>query len=208
MPPPAASEGATPAERLCDLLRYAQGLATALSYDEKPETMLLLVRSAVFRSIFEFGESVPHAVAHFYRGARRAMKEIWLSSPTTAASRRVSATQIPMAEPALLIMENIVAQRAVVPKEKPLSSLDPLTSADEAKAHIARYVDEIERAPAEPQLRHFLALGALAELLVRTKLPAATDQRLREIIAQAQRDAAKPSSLELMMKALNRIAAS
>ena len=65
----------------------------------------------------------------------------------------------------------------------------------------------VERAPAEPTFKHFLALGALTELLVRAKLPAATEQRLREIIGHGQREGTKGSAIELMMTSLQRIAA-
>ncbi|MFN7135147.1 MAG: hypothetical protein ACK4N5_23940, partial [Myxococcales bacterium] len=40
-------------------------------------------------------------------------------------------------------------------------------------------------------------LGALTELLVRTKLPPQTDQRLRDIVAHAQREGAKPQAIDL-----------
>ena len=49
------------------------------------------------------------------------------------------------------------------------------------------------------------ALGALSELLSRARLPATTDQRLRDIVAYAQRDGAKPQVIELMMTALRKI---
>jgi hypothetical protein len=70
---------------------------------------------------------------------------------------------------------------------------------------VARYLGEIDKAPGDPPLRHFLALGALTELLVRTKLPAQTDQRLRDIVSHAQREGAKIPAIDLMMTALQRI---
>ena len=94
--------------------------------------------------------------------------------------------------------------RAQVPKEKALA-IEPMTSAAQAKEHVARYLTEIDRAPGDPPLRHFLALGALTELLVRTKLPPQTDQRLRAIVSHAQREGAKTSAIDLMMTALQRI---
>ncbi len=89
-----------------------------------------------------------------------------------------------------------MAVRGQVPEETPLH-IDPLTTAALAREHLGRYLREIERAPADPMLRHFLAIGALSELLVRTKLPAKTEQRLRDIVAYAQRDGAKPGTIEL-----------
>lgn len=200
-PPPMAAPASPQAERLCELLRQAQALATALSFEEKPATTMLLVRSTVFRAIYAHHEALPDAVAHLYRCTAAATKEIWLSS-----ARRTQSTQIPTAEPALLVMERIVSAQARMPKETPIV-LDPLTSAQQAKEHLSRYLAEIECAPPEPNIRHFLALGALTELLVRTKLPAQTQQRVREIIEYAQRDGKKPESTELMMTAITRIAA-
>ena len=49
--------------------------------------------------------------------------------------------------------------------------------------------------------------GYTPELLVRTKLPAKTEQRLRDIVAYAQRDGAKPGTIDLLMTALSRIVA-
>ena len=40
---------------------------------------------------------------------------------------------------------------------------------------------------------------------MRTKLPPQTDQRLRDIVAHAQREGAKPAAIDLMMTALQRI---
>ncbi|MEO5731575.1 MAG: hypothetical protein ABI134_19965, partial [Byssovorax sp.] len=58
----------------------------------------------------------------------------------------------------------------------------------------------------DPTLRHFLAVGALSELLARAKLPSQTELRLRDIVSHAQREGAKQGSIDLMMMALQRIA--
>jgi hypothetical protein len=107
-------------------------------------------------------------------------------------------------EPVLMVMERIIVARGQVAREAPLQ-IEPLTSAQQAKDHVARFLLEIDRAPGDPTLRHFLALGALTELLVRTKLPPQTDQRLRDIVAHAQREGPKPAAIDLMMTALQRI---
>jgi hypothetical protein len=112
---------------------------------------------------------------------------------------------MPMAEPSLLAMERVVAQRAQLPKEPKLPS-QPFTTAAQAREHLAKYVEEIELAPNDQPLRHFLAIGALCELLVRARLPTQTSQKIKDIVAHAQREASKPaSSLDLMMAALKRI---
>jgi hypothetical protein len=181
-----------PADRLCVLLRQAQQLASVTL--ERPATMAWLVRSTVFRAVYEYSDVLPDTVAHLFRCTGMA-KEI--------ANVRASSGSM---EPALPVIERILAARGQMGKEKPIH-VEPLTSAQQAKDHVGRYVIEIERAPADPALRHFLALGALTELLVRTKLPPQTDQRLREIIAHAQREGPKPPAIELMMTSLQRITA-
>ncbi len=163
--------------------------------------MLLLVRAAVFRAMHEHQASVPNAVAYLYRATRGVTREIWSSK--VDLSRTGS---IPVAEPALGALEQILAARAVVPKEK-AATVEPWTSAQQAKENLGKYLSEIELSPEEPALRHYLALGALSELLSRTRLPAATDQRLRDIVLYAQRDGAKPHVIELMMTALRKIVA-
>jgi hypothetical protein len=204
MAPPPGGEPSPEAERLCDLLRAAQSLATALSFQERPGAMMLLVRSTVYRAVFEFSESVPDVVAHLYRATADSTKEIWATGQESRRRGAMSAP-IPMAEPALLVMQQIVSSRAQVSKKESPPNIEPLTSAAQAKEHLKRYVEEIERAPNELPLRHFLAMGALAELLARTKLPPATQQRVRNIVSHAQTEGPKPPTIELMMTALRRI---
>ncbi len=191
----------SPEGKLCELLRQGLGLATALSFEERPLTMLLLVRAAVFRAVHEHYAAVPNAVAYLYRATRTVTREVWSSKPDPGR-----AGAIPVAEPALGALEQILAARASIPKEKPVT-IDPWTSAQQAKENLSKYIAEIELAPPDPTLRHYLALGALSELLARTRLPAPTDQRLRDIVAYAQRDGAKPHVIELMMTALRKIVA-
>ncbi len=177
------------------LLRHAQSLAS-LTLEERPATLIWLVRSAVFRAIYDFKDVLPDAVAHLYR-CTGVGKDV-------PASARSTSGQVTATEPSLVVMERVIVARGQVQKEKPLA-IEPMTSAAQAKEHVARYLLEIDRSPGDPPLRHFLALGALTELLVRTKLPPQTDQRLRDIVAHAQREGAKNQPIELMMTALQRI---
>ncbi len=181
---PSPDEPLTPADHLCALLRQAKLLAS-MTLDSRPATMSWIVRSTAFRAIYAYRDTLPDAVAHLYR-----CTGMGKDSP----------------EPALLVMDRIIAARAQLSPEKPIV-VEPFTSAALAKEQIARYLGEIERAPTEPTFKHFLALGALTELLVRAKLPAATEQRLREIIGHGQREGTKGSAIELMMTSLQRIAA-
>jgi len=177
-----APETQQPADRLCHLLRQTKSLAS-LVLETRPGTMPWLVRATVFRAIHDYRDLLPDAVAHLYR--------------CTGMGRDAP-------EPALLVLDRVVSARAHHPGEKPLA-IDPLTSAAQAKEHVGRYLVEIDRAPPEPALRHFLALGALSELLARAKLPAQTELRLRDIVSHAQREGIKQGSIDLMMTALQRI---
>jgi hypothetical protein len=170
-----------PEDRFCELLEKALTLATLLG--PRSDTTRWLLRATAFRAYYEFHESVPDAVAALYR----------------ATARDPHAPEGP-----IQIMERLVAARGRVAKEKPLF-VDPMTSAAQAKDHAARYVTEIEAAPKEPALRHFLALGALAELLVRTKLPGHTEQRLRDIVDHSRREGPRQQIVDLLVTALQRI---
>lgn len=171
-----------PADRLAAMLRQAQALAS-LTLDARPAALSWLVRATVFRAVYEYRDALPDAVAHLYR--------------CTGVGQGGG-------EPALLVMERIAAARCQVQPEKPLT-IEPFTTAPQAKEHVARYIVEIDRSPGDGAFRHFLALGALSELLVRAKLPGQTEQRLREIVTFAQREGAKASAFDLMMTSLQRI---
>ncbi len=190
----------TPADKLCELLQRAQVLATTLSFAERQATTLLLVRAVVYRAIYDYSENVPDAVSYLSRTTAAATRMIWSSSEPPDKN-----APMPMAEPSLLAMERVVAQRAQMPKEPKLAS-QPFTTATQAREHLAKYVEEIEQAPNDQPLRHFLAVGALCELLARARLPSQTAQKIKDIVAHAQREANKPApSLDLMMAALKRI---
>ncbi len=193
-------DGGTPEGKLCELLRQALALATALSFEEKPHATLLLVRAAVFRAVLEHHDAVPNAVFYLVRATRQVTREIWSTRPEPGRTP----PPMPVAEPALGALEQVVAARALVPKEKP-AAVEPWTTAPQAKENLARFVVEIELSPPDPTLRHYLALGALSELMCRTRLPGPTEQRLRDIVAYAQRDGARPQVIELMMTALRKI---
>lgn len=190
----------TPADKLCELLQRAQVLATTLSFAERQATTLLLVRAVVYRSIYDYSEALPDAISYLSRTTAAATRMIWSS---TAPPDKTN--PMPMAEPSLLAMERVVAQRALMPKEPKLTT-QPFTTAGQAREHLAKYVEEIETGPNDLPLRHFLALGALCELLVRARLPSQTSQKIKDIVAHAQRETSKmASSLDLMMAALKRI---
>jgi hypothetical protein len=198
--PDAAGAEVTEASRLCDLLRRAHALVGATGIDDQPAIRALLIRATVFRSIHGFGTSLPDAVAHLYRATAAATRQTWTTD--ARQSMVAGAAGRPMVE----VLDRLIAAGAQVPKERPLA-VDPLTTAAEAREHLKHYVGAIEGGPDDLPIRHFLALGALTELIFRTKLPAPTEQRLREIVAHAERDEPRAASLTLMMTALGRIIA-
>jgi len=173
-----------------------------LSFADQPATMCLLIRATVYRSLLEHDKAVPNAVSALFHGTADATKEIYITAP----GKRRGAMAIPAAAPMFELMANLTAQRGeAAPGERP--SIVPITTAQDAKQHLARYVSEIDQAPADLELRHFLALGALSELLVRTKLPAPTQERLRGIVTHAVKEGAKQQAVDLMMTALTRMMA-
>ncbi|HTJ81742.1 MAG TPA: hypothetical protein VL400_08445, partial [Polyangiaceae bacterium] len=197
---PAKSGG--PGDGLAELLHHAQTLGAVLSFADQPATMCLLIRATVYRAILDHGAAVPDAVALLFHETAAQTKEIFITAP----GKRRGAMAIPAASPAFEVMARIVSTAGIVDRGEPLA-VTPITTSQEAKQHLARYVSEIDQAPTDPDLRHFLALGALAELLVRTKLPPPTQEKLRGIVTHAKKEGPKTSVVELMMTALTRMMA-
>lgn len=185
---------------LCELLHRAQTLGAVLSFADKPATMLLLVRATVYRAVFELLDSAPGAVSALFHETLPLTREIHITAPGI----RRGAMALPEAEGAFAVFERIVAGGGVLPASSP-PAIEPITTAQDAKQHLARYVSEIDQAPSDLELRHFLGLGALCELVVRTKLPPQTLDRVRGIIARSIKEGPRQSSIDLMMTALNRI---
>jgi hypothetical protein len=200
--PPAPPRAGSRHPELLELLHKAQTLGAVLSFADQPATMCLLIRATVYRTILEHEASAPGAAAHLYESAAAVTKEIYITAP----GKRRGAMSIPPTAPAFEAMAEIVSKEGVVQAQAPLT-ITPITSAQEAKQHLARYVSEIEQAPSDVDLRHFLALGALSELLVRAKLPAPTHERLKGILGHARKEGPKQAVVDLMMTALNRMIA-
>lgn len=200
-PVPPAKTG-SPADGLCELMHKAQTLGAVLSFADQPATMCLLIRASVYRAIQEHEQAAPRAVALLFHSTVAMTKEIYITAP----GKRRGSMAIPPTSPAFEVMARIVAQRGDVESPEPLR-VQPITTAQEAKQHLARYVSEIDQAPSDTDLRHFLALGALCELLVRTKLPAPTQDRLRGIVTHARKEGGKQPVVDLMMTALTRMIA-
>lgn len=198
----APAKTGSPADALCELLHRAQTLGAVLSFADQPTTMCLLIRATTYRAVFEHDSAAPGAVAFLYAATVPMTKEIYITAP----GKRRGSMAIPATSPAFEAMARVVAQRGEVEAPEALS-VQPITTAQEAKQHLARYVSEIDQAPGDLELRHFLALGALSELLVRAKLPPATQDRLRGIIGHARKEGAKQPVVELMMTALTRMIA-
>lgn len=199
--PQPAPTSDTPHTALCDLLHKAQTLGAVLSFADQPASMALLIRASVYRTLLEFEATIPSAVSLLWTETQPLTKEIYITAPGI----RRGAMAIPSANRAFEVMQQIVDARGEVSRAE-TPQITPITTSQEAKQHLARYVSEIDQAPKDLELRHFLALGALAELLVRAKLPAPTLERLRGIITHAKREATQ-QVVDLMMTALSRMMA-
>ncbi len=191
-----------PEDPLCELLHHAQALGAALSFADQPATMLLLVRATVYRAVFDYGAAVPGPVAHLHEQTAELIREIHITAP----GKRRGAMAIPSASPAFEVMNRMVTSRCQVGVGKTLQ-VQPITTSQDAKQHLARFVSEIGVAPDDLELRHFLALGALCELLSRTKLPAPTQEKLRGLVAHAKSEGPTQATVELLLTALSRMMA-
>lgn len=191
-----------PEDPLCELLHHAQALGAALSFADQPATMLLLVRATVYRAVFDYGAVLPGPVAHLHEQTAELIREIHITAP----GKRRGAMAIPSASPAFEVMNRMVTSRCQVGVGKTLQ-VQPITTSQDAKQHLARFVSEIGVAPDDLELRHFLALGALCELLSRTKLPAPTQEKLRGLVAHAKSEGPTQATVELLLTALSRMMA-
>lgn len=198
----AAQASAAPADGFFELMHKAQTLGAVLSFADQPASMMLLIRATVYRAYFNYESVASAAVGHLFNETSSMTKEIYITAP----GKRRGAMAIPSAQPAFDVMQAIVDKRGEVPNAAPMQ-VTPITTSQEAKQHLARYLSEIDQAPQDLEIRHFLALGALSELLVRTKLPVPTMERLKGIVALAEREGPKQQNVDLMMTALSRMIA-
>jgi hypothetical protein len=192
-----------PTDAFCELLHHAQTLGAVLSFADQPATMCLLIRATVYRAMLDFDAVTPNGTAALYVGTKDLTREIFITAP----GKRRGAMAIPSTAPAFELMSQLIAAQGEAGPPAEPSAVVPITTAQEAKQHLARYVSEIDQAPGDLDLRHFLALGAISELLVRTKLPGPTQERLRGILTHAQKEGPKQQVVELMMTALTRMMA-
>ncbi len=190
-------EFAPASEGLLELFHRTLRLGTVLSFADQPATMCLLVRATIYRAAHLFAGEPCVAVA--WEAASALLRTIVATDPS-APSRVVG----PPTTPAFDAMNAIVADGGAL-CTAPAPRIEPITSAQEAKSHLGRYASEIELAPADLELRHHLLVGAFAELLVRTKLPPNTQDRLRAIMAKSAADGPTKANLELMSTALARM---
>jgi hypothetical protein len=182
---------------LLELFHRTIRLGTVLSFVDQPATMCLLVRATIYRATHMFAGEPCVAVA--WAASSELLRAIVATDPS-APSRTVG----PATTPAFDAMNAIVADGGALCTAPP-PRVEPITSAQEAKSHLGSYASEIDLAPADLELRHHLLVGAFAELLVRTKLPPNTQDRLRAIVARAAADGPTKANLELMSTALARM---
>ncbi len=190
-------EFAPASEGLLELFHRTIRLGTVLSFVDQPATMCLLVRATIYRAAHLFAGEPCVAVA--WAASSELLRAIVATDPS-APSRTVG----PETTPAFDAMNAIVTDGGALCTAPP-PRIEPITSAQAAKSHLGSYASEIDLAPADLELRHHLLVGAFAELLVRTKLPPNTQDRLRAIVAKAAADGPTKANLELMSTALARM---
>jgi hypothetical protein len=170
------------ADALCDLLRSAQALQKPLLFmtNLRPAVPILLKRALLFRVYDEFRETCPDVASLLMRSGKSAYSQPWESQGGSGLAET----------PSVLILDStlteLIQTRAQVGPQTPCTP-ELFKSAVEIKGTFHKYLEEIEKGPRDPSFRHFLLLGAFAELLHRSRLPEATAERLRSVVAEGKK---------------------
>lgn len=180
-------------DRLLEMLDATRALALVAATGTPGSALVeLVVRATTYRAVHELATTFPAAVA-----------TLVASTPEHVSTDGSASGQ---AEAAMLIVERLLDTPERWADSVPLR-VPALRSSAEVREHLRRYARLIEAAPADVGLRFHLLLGALSELLGRTKLPDQTQARLRDIVSFARKEGSRPRAIELMMTALSRIIA-
>lgn len=170
------------ADALCDLLRSVQALQKPLLFMTNlgPAVPVLLRRALLFRVYDEFRETCPDVTSLLMRSGRTAY-----SQPLESQGGLETAETVRVQILDSLLTELIQSRAQVGPQEPCPPEL--FKSAAEIKGTFQKYLAEIEKGPRDPSFRHFLLLGAFAELLHRSRLPEVTAERLRGVVVEGKK---------------------
>ncbi len=197
------------ADGLCELLRSAQTLLKPFLFmlEASPAPPLLLQRALLFRVYEEFRDGCPDAVALLMRIGSPLSAQLW---DTGLIEKRrgggFGIADTPSVHLLSGVLAEVIRSRAEVGRQEPRVP-ELFKSAAEIKDLFRRYLDEIEKGPQYPAFRHFLLLGAFAELLHRTRLAPATAERFREVMAEGKRRGAKAEGVFYLAEALRGVIA-
>jgi hypothetical protein len=225
-PPPAAAREGGPAvpgtvldgvetqlrsaDALCALLTTALDLSKPLEFmpDLPMAVPLLLQRALLFRAFDQFRESCPDAVGMLLHHGEPVYAQFWEAPVGLVAKMGSAITGVPMPTPVALqiVVEHVVKARAQVGRQA-LPAPSPFASAAEAKTVGRKYVAEIEKGPKDAGHRHFVLLGAFAELLTRARLPEPTAARVRQLMKEGGALGPGPAGAAFLLDKLKGIVA-
>lgn len=186
------------------MLKVAMGLSRSLHALNTPAPIhLLLQRAVVFRAYRDFLDRCPDTVYFLVRAARPVIEQL----PTTSGEGLLGffRSSDPGRTPSPSVLETVfgrvVAQRGLVEPQKPAHPT-PLPGPAELKAHFRKYLEELRRGPERADLRSFVLLGALAELMARSRLSPAVIERLHAAEAAGKENGGTPSGAAALLLAL------
>jgi hypothetical protein len=211
-PPPLPQEAGLAAriqaaDGLCELLSSAQTLQKPFLFmDVSPAVPLLLQRALLFRVYEELRDGCPDAVALLMRSGSPVYAQLWDTGLIEKLRGGAGMEDVPSVYPLDVILAEVIRSRAQVGQQEPCAP-ELFKSVVETKDLFRRYLDEIEKGPQDPAFRHFLLLGAFAELLHRTRLPPATAERFRQVVAEGKRRGAKAEGVSYLAEALRGVIA-
>lgn len=193
------------ADALCDLLRAVQVLQKPLPFmtNLKPAIPLLLQRALLFRVYDEYRDSCPDVVSLLLRTGKASCGPLWEPAQPGAQGFGIAAPSVAALNS---VLADLIRSRAQVEPQPP-SGPELFNSLAEAKEIFRKYLEEIENGPRDIAFRHFLLLGAFAELSHRTRLPGATAERLRAVMAEGRKRGASPDAVAYLTEMMRGVLA-
>ncbi len=198
-------------DRLCDLMREALTLSKPFPFQKVHRAVpLLLQRAFLYRAYDEHHEGSPDAIAFLMKQGDLLVDRVWESpAPGLLGKVGVALDDEARGWPIPIVfdgtLKTFIQKRAQVDPQAPFIPTQ-FKGALDTKAHFKKVLAEIDKAPTDAALRHFLLMGALAELLSRTRLAPATTARIRQAMNDA-RAAATPPSVEALMQLMRAVVA-
>jgi hypothetical protein len=131
----------------------------------------------VIRATERYSESCPDAVALLVAQAPGIVEGFW-GIPVARGADDATAAFVNA------LFERVIRERAQIGGQ-PQAQVPPLASLTETKAHFQALLAELDRSPPSTPHRVFVLTGALAEMLLRSRVTPALAERLRAEIRDA-----------------------